>query len=238
MKKKIAIVVIIVIAIGSFYFFDLGRFLTLESLKANRDNLLAYYGGHKFMFVSVYILIYIAQTAFSLPGAAILTLAGGAIFGAIMGTIYVNIGATTGAFLAFLIARTLLRDWVVKKFGKRMEAIDKGLRESGLSYLLFLRLVPLFPFFLINLACGITGMSMRTYILGTMVGILPGSFVYANAGSSLASIDNLGDIASPAVLGSFALLGAFALIPAIYKKVKGKKRVPGQADAESIKKAD
>jgi len=228
MKKKIIIIVIAGCAIALFFIFDLGRYLTLESLKANRDALLAYYAAHRLFFVLGYILIYTVQTALSLPGAAILTLAAGAIFGALMGTLWVNIGATTGAVLAFLLARTLLRDWVVDKFGSKMESLDKGLKENALSYLLFLRLVPLFPFFLVNLACGITGISIRTYILGTMVGILPGSFVYANAGASIASINNLGEVASPRVLFSFALLGIFALIPAIYKKAKAIKNEPAK----------
>ena len=220
MKKKIIIVAIVASAIAAFFLFDLDRFLTLESLKTNRDGLLSYYATHRLTFIIGYILVYTLQTALSLPGAAILTLAGGAIFGALMGTIWVNIGATSGAVLAFWLARTLLRDWVVNKFGSKMESLDKGLKENALSYLLFLRLVPLFPFFLVNLACGITGLQLRTYILGTMVGILPGSFVYANAGASIASINTLSEVASPRVLSSFVLLGAFALIPAIYKKIK------------------
>jgi len=220
MKKKIIIVAIVASAIAAFFLFDLDRFLTLESLKTNRDGLLSYYATHRLTFIIGYILVYTLQTALSLPGAAILTLAGGAIFGALMGTIWVNIGATSGAVLAFWLARTLLRDWVVNKFGSKMESLDKGLKENALSYLLFLRLVPLFPFFLVNLACGITGLQLRTYILGTMVGILPGSFVYANAGASIASINTLSEVASPMVLSSFVLLGAFALIPAIYKKIK------------------
>jgi len=220
MKKKIIILAIVACAIAAFFMFDLGRFLTLESLKANRDALLSYYAAHKLFFIISFILVYTAQTALSLPGAAILTLAAGAIFGALLGTVWVNIGATTGAVLAFLLARTLLRDWVVHTFGNKMKSLDKGLKESALSYLLFLRLVPLFPFFLVNLACGVTGLPMRTYILGTMVGILPGSFVYANAGASIASINSLSEVASPRVLFSFALLGLFALIPAIYKKIK------------------
>lgn len=220
MKKKIIIVTIVACAVAAFFIFDLGRFLTIETLKTNRDALLAYYSAHKLVFVVGFILVYTTQTALSLPGAAILTLAAGAIFGAVLGTVWVNIGATTGAVLAFLLARTLLRDWVVHTFGSKMESLDRGLKESALSYLLFLRLVPLFPFFLVNLACGITGLPMRTYIVGTMMGILPGSFVYANAGSSIASINSLSEVASPRVLFSFALLGIFALIPALYQKIK------------------
>ena len=229
MKKKIIIVTIVACAVAAFFIFDLGRFFTLESLKTNRDALQAYYSAHKLVFIIGFILVYTAQTALSLPGAAILTLAAGAIFGALLGTVWVNIGATTGAVLAFLLARTLLRDWVVQTFGNKMESLDRGLRESALSYLLFLRLVPLFPFFLVNLACGVTGLPIRTYILGTMVGILPGSFVYANAGSSIASINSLSEVASPRVLFSFALLGIFALIPALYKKIKSVRQDRTQA---------
>jgi uncharacterized membrane protein YdjX (TVP38/TMEM64 family) len=137
-----------------------------------------------------------------------------------MGAVYVNVGATVGATLAFLITRFLLRDWVVARFGARTAKLDQGLRESGFSYLLFLRLVPLFPFWLINLASGLTGLPLRTYVLGTAVGILPASFVFANAGASLATIEGVGGIASPRVIGSFVLLGLFALIPTIYQKVR------------------
>jgi len=181
-KKKLLLLTIVGAAIIVFFALDLGRFLTLENLKVNRDALHAYYSAHRAAFILTFILIYVVQTTLALPGAAILTLTAGAIFGAIMGTAWVNIGATTGAVLAFLLARTILRDWVVKKFGRQMKTLDEGLQESGLSYLLFLRFVPLVPFFLINLACGVTNLSLRTYIIGTMVGILPGSFVYANAG--------------------------------------------------------
>ena len=219
-RKKVVLLLIVALGIGSFYVFDVGRYLSLENLKANRDNLLDFSSSHRLLFIAGFIAIYTVQTALSLPGAAILTLAGGAIFGALMGTLWVNIGATTGAVLAFLLARTLLRDWVVTTFGTRMEALDRGLTENGMSYLLFLRLVPLFPFFLVNLACGVTGLPLRTYIIGTMVGIVPGSFVYANAGASLVSINTLADVASPRVLLSFALLGLFALMPAIHTRIR------------------
>jgi uncharacterized membrane protein YdjX (TVP38/TMEM64 family) len=228
MKNKAILIILIALGIGLFYFLDLGRYLTLDNLKANKDSLLLSYSRHRFLFILSFILIYTLQTALSLPGAAILTLAGGAIFGAIPGTVWVNIGATSGAILAFLLARTLLRDWVLRRFGSKMEALDRGIRRNGLSYLLFLRLVPVFPFFLVNLACGITGLRLGTYIIGTMVGILPGSFVYANAGASLASISSLKEVASPRVLIAFGLLGLFALIPALYRVIAGKKSPQGR----------
>lgn len=221
MGRKAIILALVIAAVAAFYVLDLQGFFTLDALKANRERLEAAYAAHRAAFIAGFILVYTVQTALSLPGAAILTLAGGAVFGTVMGTLWVNMGATTGALLAFLLARTLFRDWVTARFGDKMKAFDKGLTESGLSYLLFLRLVPFFPFFLVNLACGITALPVRTYIIGTMLGILPGSFVYANAGASLASIRDLSGAASPRVLVSLALLGVFALIPAVYRALSG-----------------
>ena len=152
------------------------------------------------------------------PGGALLTLAGGFLFGSILGTIYVNIAATTGATLAFLASRYLLRDWVERKFGHRLGPIQEGFRRNAFSYLLTLRLIPAFPFFLVNLVSGLTRINIGTYVLATAVGIIPGSFVFANAGRQLGSINSLAEIASPAVLGAFALLGLFALAPVLYRR--------------------
>ena len=140
-----------------------------------------------------------------------------------MGTVYANIAATLGATLAFLITRYLLRDMVLGKFGKRLEGINRELEARGFNYLLFLRLVPVFPFFLINLAAGVTRLPLRTFVLATMIGIIPGGFVYVNAGASLATITSLSGVASPRVLGSFALLGLFALIPVLYNKIASRR---------------
>lgn len=218
--RKILILLLFAAVVAAFYFLDLGKYLTLESLKANRARLTDLRLAQPVLFAAVFVLAYILQTSFSLPGAAILSLAAGAIFGVLQGTLLVVSGATIGAVLAFLVSRTLLRDWVTRKFGGRMEGIDRGLRESGLSYLLFLRLVPAFPFFLVNLACGVTGLPLRTYALGTLFGIMPGSLVFVNAGASLSAIDNVRHVATPRVLGSFALLGLFALLPTIVNAVK------------------
>ncbi len=225
--RKILLVAVFAGVLAAFYFFGAGKYLTLESLKANRALLADLRMTHAVPFAAGFVLIYILQTAFSLPGAAILSLAAGAVFGVLQGTLFVVTGATIGAVLAFLVSRTLLRDWVLRKFGGRMEGIDRGLRENGLSYLLFLRLVPAFPFFLVNLACGVTGLPLRTYALGTLFGILPGSLVFVNAGASLAAIESVGQVAGPRVLGSFALLGLFALLPTIVKAVR--KRREGNA---------
>jgi len=221
-RKKIALLAVGAVAIILFFVFDLGRFLTLEALKANRQALLDYYASHKLTTVAGFMAVYIVQTALSLPGAAILSLAAGAVFGSIMGTVYANIAATIGATLAFLVTRYLLRDAVLARFGAKLEGINRELESRGFNYLLFLRLVPVFPFFLINLAAGLTRLPLRTFFFGTMIGIIPGGFVYVNAGASLATIDSLACIASPRVLGSFALLGLFALVPVLYAKWKNR----------------
>ena len=225
--KKIMILIFGVVLVFLFFWFDLQRFLTLEALKGNRQALAGYYAAHEFAMVAGFMAVYIAQTALSLPGAAILSLAAGAIFGAVRGTVYANIAATIGATLAFLVTRYLLRDLVLAKFGPKLEVLNRELEERGLNYLLFLRLVPVFPFFLINLAAGLTRLPLRTFIIGTMIGIIPGGFVYCNAGASLATITSLRGIASPRVLGSFALLGLFALIPALYARLKARKGTAG-----------
>lgn len=221
--KKSAIVIAGIAGIILFFYFDLQHFLTLSALKANRLALLDYYAAHKLIMVAGFMTVYIVQTALSLPGAAILSLAAGAIFGSIMGTVYANIAATLGATLAFLVTRYLLRDVVLNKFGNKLEGMNRELEQRGFSYLLFLRLVPLFPFFLINLAAGLTRLPLRTFFFGTMFGIIPGGFVYVNAGASLATIDSLSGVASPRVLGSFALLGLFALVPVLYNKLNNRK---------------
>ncbi len=223
MNKKIILLGIIGVAVGLFFYFDLGQYLSLESLKSNRDSLNQFYAENTWKMIFIFIGIYIITVALSLPGATILTLAAGAIFGSLTGTLVVNVGATVGATLAFLAARFLLRDWVEKKFGEKLKPFNDGFSNNAINYMLFLRLVPLFPFFLVNLVSGLTKIRLPIYFLGTMFGTLPGTFVYANAGSNLASINSLSDIASPGVLGAFALLGLFALIPTLYNKFKNKK---------------
>ena len=218
-RQRIVILICAAVLVVLFFSFDLGRFFTLEALKSNRQALLDYYAGHKAAMVAAFMAVYIVQTALSLPGAAILSLAAGAIFGSLMGTVYAVIAATLGATLAFLVTRYLLRDAVLGKFGPKLEGINRELEERGLNYLLFLRLVPLFPFFLINLAAGLTRLPLRTFFIGTLLGIIPGGFVYVNAGASLATISSLKEVTSPRVLGSFALLGLFALVPAMYGKI-------------------
>jgi uncharacterized membrane protein YdjX (TVP38/TMEM64 family) len=220
---KIVLALLLAVGIGAFFYFDLGQYLSLGALKQNRDNLLAYTESNYGFAVALFVLVYIVQTAFSLPGGAILTLAGGFLFGSFLGTIYVNIGATSGATLAFLVARYLLRDWVEHKFGDRLGSIQAGFAQNAFSYLMTLRLIPAFPFFLVNLVSGLTRVNLGTYVTATAVGIIPGSFVFAYAGRQLGTINSLGEIASPPVLLAFTLLGLLALLPIVYRKFQAKK---------------
>lgn len=216
---KISIAIAIGLAIGAFFYFDLGRFLSLTALKENRDNLLAFTEANYAAAVGIFIVAYATVTGLSLPGAAILTLAGGFLFGAVFGTVFVNLGATTGATLAFLTARYLLRDTVEQKFGKWLGPFQEGFAKNAFSYLMTLRLIPLFPFFVVNLVSGLTRMNVGTYVAATALGIIPASFVYAYAGRQLGTINSLKEIASPNVIGAFVLLGLLALVPIVYKRV-------------------
>ena len=222
MNKKLILLTLVGVGIVLFYVFDLQQYLSLESLKSNREELDAVYQKNTTAVILGFIGIYFLVVALSLPGATILTLAGGAVFGPVSGMLIVNIGATLGATAAFLVARFVLRDWVEKKFGDKLEPFNKGFSKNAINYLLFLRLVPLFPFFLVNLVSGLTKVRLPVYFFGTMFGIMPGSFIYANAGSNLARINSISDIASVGVLGALALLGVFALTPTFYYRYKNK----------------
>jgi uncharacterized membrane protein YdjX (TVP38/TMEM64 family) len=215
---KILVALLFLSAIGAFFFFDLKTYLSLDTVKANRDNLLVFTQEHYAQAVVLFILIYILQTAFSLPGATIMTLAGGFLFGSLWATLYVNIGATTGATLAFLAARYLFHQWVERKFGDRLGAIQEGFAKNAFSYLLTLRLIPLFPFFLVNLLSGLTRVRVSTYVAATAVGIIPGTFVYTFAGRQLGTINSLSELASPRLLLAFSLLGLLILVPIVYRK--------------------
>ncbi len=227
---KIVILGILGLGLGAFFYFDVGQYVSVEALKANRDDLLAYTKANFPAAVVLYVLCYILQTGFSLPGGTLMTLAGGLLFGSVLGTIFVNIGATTGATLAFLAARYVLRDWVERHFGDRLEPIQAGFARNAFSYLLTLRLIPAFPFFLVNLVSGLTRIPIGTYIMATSIGIIPGSFFYAFAGNQLGSIDSLADVASPTVLLAFTFLGVLALVPVVHRKFM--KRDGQQTDQE------
>ena len=219
---KISIAIVVVLAVGAFFYLDLGKFLSLTALKENRDSLLAFTDANFAAAVAIFIGTYILVTGLSLPGAVILTLAGGFVFGAGWATLFINLGATTGATLAFLTARYVLRDAVEQKFGARLGPFQEGFAKNAFNYLLTLRLIPLFPFFMVNLVSGLTRVSVGIYVAATAIGIIPGSFVYAYAGRQLGTINSLKEIASPNVIGAFVLLGLLALVPVLYKRFSPK----------------
>lgn len=210
--KKIALLLSLALAMGLFFAFDLGHYLNLPTLKAQQQSIASFRAANPGVAALVYFVIYVLVTALSLPGATLLTLAGGAVFGLWWGLLIISFASTIGATLAFLIARYLLRDWVAARFGQRLKTIDDGIAREGAFYLFTLRLVPLFPFFLINLLLGLTAMKARTFYWVSQVGMLAGTVVYVNAGTQLGRIDSLSGIVSPALLGSFALLGVFPLL--------------------------
>ncbi|PWF44036.1 FAD-dependent oxidoreductase [Massilia glaciei] len=210
-KSRVAGLVLLAAAVAAYFAFDLGRYFTLDFLKAQQQSFQAYHAAHPAQAVAIFFGIYVLVTALSLPGAAILTLAGGALFGLLAGTLIISFASTIGATLAFLASRYLLRDWVRTHFRSKVDAIDAGVARDGAFYLFTLRLVPLFPFFLVNLVMGLTAMRVTTYYWVSQLGMLAGTLAFVNAGTQLARIDSLSGILSPAVLGSFALLGVLPL---------------------------
>ncbi len=210
--SKIVLLVFIAVLVAVFFAFDLQDYLSLESLKAQQTAIADYRQTHPLLAVALYAALYIAVTGLSLPGAAVLTLAGGAVFGILLGTLIVSFASSIGATLAFLAARFLFRDWVKIRFSARLQSIDEGVSRDGAFYLFTLRLVPVLPFFMINLAMGLTPMKVRTFYWVSQAGMLAGTIVYVNAGAQLARIDSLSGILSPALLGSFVLLGVFPLL--------------------------
>ncbi|MCL6250779.1 FAD-dependent oxidoreductase [Altererythrobacter sp. KTW20L] len=216
--KRIILATLLALALAAWFIFDLGQYLTLDTLKAQRDAMLGFYGANPALVLALFFLVYVLLTALSVPGAAIMTLAAGAIFGVATGTLLVSFASSIGATLAFLASRFLLRDWVQARFGARLKGINEGMERDGAFYLFSLRLVPVFPFFAVNLLMGLTPIRTWTYYWVSQVGMLLGTVVYVNAGTQLARIESLSDIASPGLLASFAALG---LLPWLGKWIMG-----------------
>lgn len=214
--QRIVVICLFGVAIGCLLIFDLGSYFTLDGLKAQQAAVADIYETDPLTVILLFFLLYVALTAVSFPGAAIMTLAAGAIFGLFFGTIIASLASTIGATLAFLASRTVLRDWVQARFGDRLKAINMGVERDGAFYLFSLRLVPIFPFFLINLLMGLTPIRTSTFFWVSQIGMLLGTAVYVNAGTQLAQVSSLGDVASPALLASFAALG---LLPWIGRAV-------------------
>jgi pyruvate/2-oxoglutarate dehydrogenase complex dihydrolipoamide dehydrogenase (E3) component/uncharacterized membrane protein YdjX (TVP38/TMEM64 family) len=210
--RQIFLLLLLALAIGAFVALDLGRYLSFEQLKASQASFAQLHAEQPFTVAAVYFLVYVLATALSIPGAVIITLAGGAVFGLWHGLLIVSFASTVGATLAFLASRFLLRDWVEARFGQRLADINAGVNREGGFYLFTLRLIPVVPFFLINLLMGLTRMKVWTYYWVSQIGMLAGTAVYVNAGTQLAQLNSLQGILSPALLGSFVLLGIFPLI--------------------------
>jgi pyruvate/2-oxoglutarate dehydrogenase complex dihydrolipoamide dehydrogenase (E3) component/uncharacterized membrane protein YdjX (TVP38/TMEM64 family) len=210
--RQTVLLLLLALAIGAFVALDLARYLNFEQLKASQASFAQLHAEQPLTVAAVYFLLYVLATALSIPGAVIITLAGGAIFGLWQGLLIVSFASTVGATLAFLASRFLLRDWVEARFGQRLADINAGVNREGGFYLFTLRLIPVVPFFLINLLMGLTRMKVWTYYWVSQIGMLAGTAVYVNAGTQLAQLDSVKGILSPALLGSFVLLGIFPLI--------------------------
>jgi uncharacterized membrane protein YdjX (TVP38/TMEM64 family) len=219
-KKQITLLLIVIGVILLLRISGVGSYLTVENLKANKELLQHFIDARYLLAVVTYIFVYILIVTFSLPGATVLTLAGGFLFHLFPGIIYVNVAATVGATLGFLFARYILGNKVQEKYASQLERFNRELDENGHLYLLTLRLIPAFPFFLINLLAGLTKVSLKTFFWTTMVGILPGSLVYSFAGSQLNTIESVEDIFSGSIIAAFLALALFALLPVILKKLR------------------
>ncbi len=210
--KKILILAIVAGLIVVYFVFDLGQYLDLDYFKQQQERIMAYRESFPMRTAAIFFITYILVTGLSLPGAAIATLIGGAIFGLLWGTVIVSFASVIGASCAFLVSRHILRDTIQSRYGDRLRTINEGCEKDGAVYLFTLRMVPLFPFFLINLLMGLTPMRLGMFFIVSQIGMLPGTIVYVNAGTQLAKIDSLGSILSPTLIASFVLLGIFPLI--------------------------
>ncbi|MBT6716685.1 MAG: TVP38/TMEM64 family protein [Nitrospina sp.] len=218
--EKLKIFVLFLLGIFLINYFDPAQYLTLESLKFNRDELEVFYQNNALAMIGGYVAAYIMIGLFLLPGATFLSFAAGLIFGPGLGVVVVVIGSTLGATLAFLVSRYLLRDWVEEKFANQVRGVNGNLCEKPINSVLFFRLVPLFPFFAVNIGLALSQVPLKYFFFGTMFGKLPATYIYTHAGNNLAKVNALSDIMSMQVLGSLSLLGLLAIIPILYKKIK------------------
>jgi uncharacterized membrane protein YdjX (TVP38/TMEM64 family) len=216
---------VILFGTSIFYFFEIGEFLSLEWLKDNQRLLEIFYQSNGLIVMVCFVALFLVIGLFLLPGATLLSVFSGAVFGIPLGPLLVSLGSTLGAVLAFYVARYILKSWVEERFGERLQPIQEGLCKNDIHYMLFLRLIPLAPFFLVNIAMGASRISWKVFMAGTLLGKLPAIWIYANAGSNLASLRSLSDINSPRVIVALALLCFLTLIPVIYKKIKNSKRL-------------
>lgn len=223
--KKAILALILIGAIAAYFVFDLGQVLSLENFKASQADIVAAKDANPVLYITGFFILYVAVTGLSIPGAAIMSLVAGALFGVVAGTIIVSFASTIGATLAFLSARFVLRDWVQGKFGERLRAIDDGLEKDGAFYLFTLRLIPVFPFFVINLLMGLTRIKTRTFFWVSQLGMLPATVVFVNAGTQISRIESTSGLLSPALIASFVALALFPWVAkgivALVKRSRG-----------------
>mgnify|MGYP000515637700 FL=1 len=223
--KKAVLALVLIGAIAAYFIFDLGQYLSLENFKASQADIVAAKDANPALYIAGFFLLYVAVTGLSIPGAAIMTLVAGALFGVVVGTLIVSFASTMGATLAFLSSRYLLRDWVQGKFGERLRAVDDGLEKDGAFYLFTLRLIPVFPFFVINLLMGLTRIKTGTFFWVSQIGMLPATIVFVNAGTQISRIDSTAGLLSPTLIASFVALALFPwaakAIVAVVKRSRG-----------------
>jgi uncharacterized membrane protein YdjX (TVP38/TMEM64 family) len=228
--RRLIPLAVLLAAIGVFFALGLHHYLSFETLHQHREHLLALVEQHPLLAPLAFMAVYAAVIALSVPGGAILTITGGFLFGILAGTLFVVVAATLGATIVFLIARTALGDALRAKAGPRIRRMEEGFREDALSYLLVLRLIPIFPFWLVNIVPAFLGVPVRTYVLGTFIGIIPGGFVYASVGNGLGAVfdaggtPDLGIIFEPTILLPIVGLAVLALLPVAYRKFRARKK--------------
>ncbi|MDT8429051.1 MAG: FAD-dependent oxidoreductase [Pseudomonadales bacterium] len=229
-RTKLFILTLLATLLAIYFIFDLGRFLSLTYIQSQLSQIQTFTADNFALAAGLYFLLYVAITALSIPGAALATLLGGAVFGLFWGTLLVSFASTIGATLAFLVARLLLRDVVQQRFGRYLKTINAGIEKDGNFYLFSIRMVPLFPFFLVNLVMGLTPIRVIPYFFVSQIGMLLGTIVYVNAGAELAQITSLGGLVSPSLIFSFALLGLFPwLAKGILALLRGNQLLKGHA---------
>jgi uncharacterized membrane protein YdjX (TVP38/TMEM64 family) len=229
MIKRLAPLAVLLAAIIAFFALGLHHYLSFDVLRQHREQLLAMVAQHPFLAPLAFVALYAAVIALSVPGGAVLTIAGGFLFGVVAGSFYVVVAATLGATIVFLIAKTAVGDFLRAKAGPRIRRMEEGFREDAFSYLLVLRLIPIFPFWLVNIVPAFLGVGVGTYVLGTFLGIIPGSLVFASVGNGLGAVfdagqsPDLGIIFKPAIIGPIIGLALLALLPIAYRKLKARK---------------
>jgi uncharacterized membrane protein YdjX (TVP38/TMEM64 family) len=222
-NKKIILLFFLIAVIVALRLSPLGDIMTFENLKKNREIFFAFVQGHYLRSVAAYIAFYIIIVALSVPGAGIMTLAGGFLFGVLPATLYIEIGATIGATLAFLMARYLLGTWLQEKYRIPLSAFNAEMEKNGRRYLLTVRLIPVFPFFMINFLSGLTNIPARTFAWTTALGIVPATIIFAFAGQQLGTINAMSEILSPRMIGALLVLAGLALFPAVLKRMKARR---------------